>query len=85
MNKYKIKDNINLEELTKYGFKQRKNIVYIPSKKDKDVPLVVILENGIIDFAALTCLLYSEEEKHKILDLFYNMIINKEVEILEGE
>lgn len=85
MSKYKIKDNINLEELTKYGFIHRKNLFYIPTDYDKNVSLVTINENRIIDYAALTCLLYKSEEKEKILDLFYNMIINKEVEILKGE
>lgn len=64
----KIKDNVDLKELKKFGFIFRANLFYKPSKKDKDlVDILINQESKIIDCSGLL----GHDEK---LDTLYDLI-----------
>lgn len=73
----KIRDEIDLKELEKFGFIFRANLFYKPSKKDRDlVDVLIHQESKIIDCSGIL----GHNEK---LDIIYDLIKADMVEKVE--
>ena len=73
----KIKDNIDLKDLLKFGFIFRVNLLYKPSQKDRDLINIKINQ----DTREIDCTgILGQGEK---LDCLYDLIINDLVEKVE--
>ena len=59
----KIKDNVDLKELEKFGFRSFKNFIYKPKKSEWNVVEIQIdLSTRIIDISGLSDLFHTKED-----------------------